>query len=559
MRALPALSVPGFRSATSPLLGCAALLLLGACAGRGSGPAMTPVPQPPITVTPAPAPAPAPAPEPTAADTARGDWHRLDLTTDGVPGVGSERALRELLANRQPRRQVVVAVLDGGIDTAHTLLSRQLWRNSRETPGNGRDDDRNGRIDDVLGWNFTATGSGDPVHHDTFEVTRLHAACRGQPAGRDTPRPSASTCDSLATAYRAKSQEVNGTLRQILGIEGAFTNASTALATALGAKPTPATVSAFSATTPALEQAKRLYLQLAANGLDEDALKEAKAAYSGQARYGLDTLYQPRGAADTTGSRDVMGPDALHGTHVAGIIGAARGAGNAVQGIAPSVQLMAVRVVPDGDERDDDVARAIRYAVDQGAQIINMSFGKAYSPRKAAVDSAVRYAVAKGVLLVHAAGNDAEDNDVTPSYPSSVLLDGARAATWMEVGASTRHADQRLPAGFSNYGQTRVDLFAPGDAILSTAPGGGFKRESGTSMAAPVVSGVAALLMAYFPELTATQVKALLLETARRFPGLEVETPGSGEKVAFAKLSASGGVIDAYAAVKAAMEREIRK
>jgi subtilisin family serine protease len=397
------------------------------------------------------------------------------------------------------------------------------------------------------------------VHHDTFELTRLHAACRGQPAGRDTPRPSAPACDSIATAYREKSQEVNGTLRQILGIEGAFTNASTALAAALGAKPTPASVRAFTPTSPALEQSKRLFLQLAANGLDEEALAEAKAAYGGQSRYGLDTLYQPRGAADTTGSRDVMGPDALHGTHVAGIIGAARAPGNAVQGIAPAVQLMAVRVVPDGDERDEDVARAIRYAVDQGAQILNMSFGKSYSPRKPVVDEAVRYAVSKGVLLVHAAGNDGANNDIVPSFPTSVLQDGSRAATWIEVGASTRHADQRLPAGFSNYGASRVDLFAPGDAILSTAPGGGTKRESGTSMAAPVVSGVAALLMAYFPELTAVQVKALLVETARRFPGLEVETPGSGEKVAFAKLSASGGVIDAYAAVKAAMEREIRK
>jgi subtilisin family serine protease len=306
------------------------------------------------------------------------------------------------------------------------------------------------------------------------------------------------------------------------------------------------------------EQARGMWLQLDANGLSADAIADAKTAYTSQATFGLDTLYQPR-TGPSKGSRDVTGPDALHGTHVAGIIGAVRDGTPEVQGIAPNVQLMAVRVVPDGDERDTDVARAIRYAVDNGAQIINMSFGKSFSPQKAAVDSAVRYATSKGVLLVHAAGNDAENNDITPSYPTSVLTDGTRVGLWLEVGASSWKGNDKLVAPFSNYGRQRVDLFAPGEDILSTAPGGGAKRESGTSMAAPVVSGVAALLMAYFPALSAADVQQLLLQTVRTFPGTQVALPGSGQMVPFANLSRTGGVIDAYAAVKRALEMETKK
>ncbi|MCA0377748.1 MAG: S8 family serine peptidase [Gemmatimonadetes bacterium] len=533
------------------------LLLTAACAGGaapGSAPVPVPVPvqNPPITVAAEPAPA---AP---AGDGPRADWHRLAVETDQVPGIGSERALRELLAGRQPRRTVLVAVIDGGVDTAHTYLAPVLWRNPKETPGNGRDDDGNGIVDDVFGWNVLAGADGKPVHHDTFELTRLYAACRGLPAGRDVPKPSASGCDSLATAYTAKSREVNGTLAQIRSIESTLQQVTAALQQAMGPGAlTRARVERYTPASAQLEQAKRIWLQLADNGLGTEEIVEAKKAYDGQARYGLDTLFNPHPAGRVAGDRDVTGPDALHGTHVAGIIGAVRSAANQVQGVAPNVAIMAVRAVPDGDERDDDVARSIRYAVDNGAQVVNMSFGKGWSPGKAAVDSAVRYAESKGVLLVHAAGNDGENNDVVPSFPTARRPDGSVATNWLEVGATSWKGGSKLVAGFSNYGKQRVDLFAPGEDILSTAPGGGVKKESGTSMAAPVVSGVAALLLAYFPTLTPMDVKSIILESVRTFPGLEVEKPGGdGQKVPFAALSRTGGLVDAYAAVKLALERE---
>ena len=525
-------------------------------------PAAQPVLQPPITVTPAPAPTPAPTPAPAqprapAPDSARADWHRLDYDTDSVLGVGSERALRELLAGRQPRREVIVAVIDGGVDTAHTMLAPRLWKNTREVAGNGKDDDRNGLVDDVYGWNLMVTPTGTAVGAETFELTRLYAACGGHAAGRGLTKPAKASCDSLAAAYQEKSAEVNGTLSQIANIDRMLSQVNSALTAALGGgEVTRARVTAFTPANATQEQAKRMWLQLDANGLNATEIADAKKAYESQAKYGLDTTYFPR-AVQSVGSGDVTGPDALHGTHVAGIIGADRNAANAVQGIAPNVRLMALRAVPDGDERDADVARAIRYAADHGAHVINMSFGKAYSPGKAQVDSAVRYAERKGVLLVHAAGNDGENNDVVPSFPTPVLRDGSRARLWLEVGASSWKGTSTLATSFSNYGKQQVDLFAPGEDILSTAPGGGVKRESGTSMAAPVVSGVAALLLAYFPTLSPADVRDIILQSVRTFPGLTVALPGGeGQKAPFAGLSRTGGVVDAYAAVKLALQRE---
>ncbi len=535
---------------------CASVLFT-ACAGSATQPVRAPVPV--SAPTPAPARSDAPPPPQTApvvGDSARSDWHRLDYQTDGVIGVGSERALRELLASRKPTRTVVVAVIDGGVDTAHTMLAPNLWRNTGEIGGNGQDDDGNGFVDDVRGWSLLHTRDGTAVRHDTFELTRLYAACRKLAAGRGVTPPAAPGCDRISAAYQEKARELSGTLAQIRGLSSTLAGVTAALETAIGSGPLTSTrVRGYTPASAQLEQAKRVWLELESNGLNVEELAKARDAYASQNRYGLDTLFNPRSEGVVVGMGDVTGPDASHGTHVAGIIGAARASGLAVQGIAPAVALMAVRAVPDGDERDHDVARAIRYAADNGAHIINMSFGKSYSPGKLSVDSAVRYAQEKGVLLVHAAGNDGANNDASASYPTSILDDGTRAMLWLEVGASSWKGLPVLAASFSNYGRTRVDLFAPGEDVLSTTPGGTVKRESGTSMAAPVVSGVAALLMSYFPEFTAAQVREILVESARTFPSLQVERPGDGVQVSFSELSRTGGVIDAYAAVKLALQR----
>lgn len=542
-------------------------LLLAAATFAACAPSSAPSTVPaPITTRPA-VPQPVTPPPAVRLTESPVNWQLRDLATDGIAGTGSDRALKELLAGRTPGRTVVVAVIDGGIDTAHVDLRSVLWRNEKERGGTGRDDDGNGYVDDLRGWNFIGGANGDNVHHDTFELTRLYAACgSARRNGGAATAARLDNCDEIAEAYAEKRTEITQTLAQIENIGRALDGAMSVLKTAIVGDVTKATVDALQPTNPQVTQAKQLFLQLDANGIGPNMLTEARDAYGSQAKYALDTLFDPRsivGDSDADGTQrgygnsDIAGPDAKHGSHVAGIIAAARGNNEGLDGVTDGVRIMGVRVVPDGDERDKDVANAIRYAVDNGAHIINMSFGKGYSPSKPLVDDAVRYAESKGVLLVHAAGNDAEDIDVTPNYPTAVLANGSRAQLWIEVGASSWKGGSELAAPFSNYGKTKVDLFAPGLDIFSSVPGSTYERQSGTSMAAPVVSGVAAMLMAYYPELSAADVKAILLATVTPLGDVQVQPPGAPPtaRVRFAELSTTGGIVNAFEAVKMAEAR----
>ena len=526
---------------------------LAACAAPSSPSSPSTAPAPATVARSSPTAPPVPA-----LDSAPADWQLLDAATDGIQGTGARRAVRELLAGRKPARTVVVAVLDGGVDTAHAALRERLWTNPREVAGNGRDDDGNGLVDDTRGWNFLGGPDGRNVEHETLELTREYARC--ERAG-----PSAPECATITAEFNAKREEARMEASQIERIAAVWVGSTRVLQRAMpGDSLTIERVTAFVPTSDTLTAARDMYLRLAGGGVTPQVLDKASKDVQDRMAYDLNPAYNPRPIVgdDPTnvsqrayGNRDVTGPDADHGTHVAGIIGAVRQGAAGAEGVATDVRLMSVRVVPDGDERDKDVANGIRYAVDNGAQIINMSFGKGFSPDKRAVDEAVKYAESKGVLLVHASGNDGEDLATAPNFPHAIYLDGGRAKNWIEVGASSWEGGDQLAASFSNYGHAQVDLFAPGVDILSTVPGGGYERNSGTSMAAPVVSGVAALLMSYFPQLTGTDVKRILIESAARYPDKMVARPGGkeGDMVRFGDLSATGGVVDAYAAVRAAM------
>jgi subtilisin family serine protease len=242
--------------------------------------------------------------------------------------------------------------------------------------------------------------------------------------------------------------------------------------------------------------------------------------------------------------------NSMHGTHVSGIIGAARNNKIGVDGIADNVKIMMIRAVPDGDEHDKDVALAIRYAVDNGARVVNMSFGKGFSPEKKWVDDAVKYAQDKGVLLIHAAGNDAANNDTTDNFPNpNFALAPYTASNWITVGASSDpQIGGSLTASFSNYGKKEVDVFAPGTKIYSTVPAKNeYKALSGTSMASPVVTGVAAFIMSYYPTLNAQQVKEVLENSAVK-PSIKAKNPGNEDMVELSEISKTGGIINAYEA-----------
>lgn len=566
-----------------------ALFALGACAPSRQ-PTEGPVPVPPATATapertgtsPDQPPTPTrPEVEGPAAETgiamAPERWWLLDNDYDGVLGTGVDRAYSELLAGKSPRRSVVVAIIDSGVDTDHPDLAPNLWTNAGEVAGNGRDDDGNGYIDDVHGWNFIGGADGSQINRDTYEVTRLYAHYRARFANANPDTLSAAARAEFAEyreveeAFEAKREETAQYLQTVRMIAAAVDHFYPLLRRHLGTDSlTVEKVAAIRSPRNDLNQARAAYLELTGQGATEAVIKEELERLENLMVYGLNPDFDPRDIVgdnydDPTerhyGNPDVVGPDAKHGTHVAGIVGAARDNGICTDGIAPDVKLMVIRAVPDGDERDKDVANAIRYAVDNGAQVINMSFGKGFSPYKSAVDDAVRYADQKGVLMVHAAGNDAEDIDTEPNFPNRYFLDGDSASLWIEVGASSWQGPDQLAAPFSNFGHQRVHIFAPGHNIMAPTPGNGCEPLSGTSMAAPVVSGIAALIMSYYPELTAAEVRRIILDSATPAGDRMVERPGGdeGEVVRFAELSATGGVVNAYQALKLAEEVAARK
>ncbi len=511
------------------------------------------------------------------------NWFNLDPEQDGINGVSTERTYMELLKGRSSQ-QVIVAVIDGGVDPEHEDLKDVMWKNPGEIPGNGIDDDQNGYIDDVYGWNFIGGKDGENVHHDTYELTRIVGAMEKKYENANPAEMNTSEKEDFAL-YLTYKKEVDekreNASAQVAQFDQILTYVNFAIKMAkeaIGDAPiTPELLDTLDDTKYGMVKAffDQLLPQMGhfEGNIDDleqlivNDLQEALDHEKNKVDYGYNPEYNPRSIVGDNyedkseryyGNADVKGPDAFHGTHVAGIIAAKRGNDIGINGVADNVLIMAVRAVPDGDERDKDVANAIRYAVDNGAHIINMSFGKGYSPEEIEVEKAIKYAAKNNVLLVHAAGNAGQNNDENDNFPNAIfnhkrgLFGKKKANNWIEVGALNWRGGEDMVASFSNYGQENVDVFAPGQEIYSTAPDGAYKEASGTSMAAPVVSGVAAVLKSYFPDLKAKDLKEILMQSARPYNG-NVKKPGSGELVPFKNLSSSGGVINLKTAVMQAM------
>lgn len=494
------------------------------------------------------------------------NWHHESITSSPYYGIETDRAYKELLQNKKPGKKVVVAVIDSGTDIHHEDLAPSIWVNEGEIPGNGIDDDGNGYVDDVHGWNFIGGSDGQNVEKDTYEVTRLYTELAPRFDGLD----SAAMADDKEYAlylevrdeYIKKKAEAEINFSQIGQIKQAVDWAKMMLNVSEMDSLVQDSLIVNSTDSEDLKQAKQMLSYYASVGVNDEDIDEALDHFENQVKYGYNLNYDSRGLVGDEykdlenryyGNNDVVGTYNDHGTHVAGIIGAVRDNGLGINGIADNVALMILRAVPDGDERDKDIANAVRYAVDNGADIINMSFGKGFSPEKEYVDAAFKHADASGVLVIHSAGNEGSNNDSTLTYPNKYFSDGTVAENFITVGASSWEsaADSALVASFSNYGSS-VDIFAPGVDIYSTMPGNEYKTQSGTSMAGPVVAGTAALLMAYFPDLDAADVKEILLQSATDIGDLPVYRPGSDEVVPFSTLSSTGGIVNAYQAVKMA-------
>jgi subtilisin family serine protease len=500
------------------------------------------------------------------------NWQNMDLQKDSVFGISTEKAYSTLLQHKKSHT-VIVAVIDGGTDTAHEDLKAVIWENPKEKPGNGIDDDHDGYVDDVHGWDFIGGPTGD-VQYDNLEVVRL---VREQKPFYDSLEKIGAIPDKYKAGYDTYQKMVAEYQKAVTNAQETVDGISrfkeildSMIAKMHKDTPTVADLTAYTPTNGAEQRVKAILVQNMQGGttyssIYNDGIVAPLNHFKDELKYHLNIGYNSRYIVgddyNNTGQRyygnaDVTGPDALHGTHVAGIIGAVRNNGIGLDGIADNVRIMVVRVVPDGDERDKDIANGIRFAADHGARVINMSFGKGWPKDKGAVDSAVKYAIGKDVLLVHAAGNDGKDLDDpnNPNYPNPYYGDSSGTAdAWITVGASGYDDDSTLVASFSNYGKKSVDVFAPGVDIYSTVAGSKYAKESGTSMASPVVTGLAALIREYYPKLKAIEVKQIIMQSVVK-PGHTVLI-GQGDKqiaVHLSDISVSGGIVNAYQALQLA-------
>jgi subtilisin family serine protease len=499
--------------------------------------------------------------------TAPSSWWLLDPETDQVPGISVAQAYQFL--EGRTSQTVVVAVIDSGIDIEHEDLRDVIWTNQGEIAGNGIDDDKNGYIDDVHGWNFLGNEKGENVEHDSYELTREYVRLQEKYSMMTEQQQQADEewayFNKIEKEFDSTVQKMEGQYAGFKGFYDQFKKAERLLQAYTEVEElSKEDLTSWDSPDDKISTARDIMMTAFDNGLDSKHLEKGVEYFTTALNYGYNQEFDPRAVIGDNiedpheksyGNSDVIGTFNFHGTHVAGIIGASRGNNLGMDGVADNVRIMAVRAVPNGDERDKDVANAIRYAVDNGAQIINMSFGKRFSPDKKVVDQAVQYAASKGVLLIHASGNSAHNTEEIPHYPNRTLdATGETVNNWLEVGAVSWESEENMVASFSNYGKSTVDLFAPGVDILSAAPDQEYENASGTSMAAPVTAGVAALVMSYFPGLTAQEVRDILVKSVVSYKNQKVIIPGKEEESKFGELSVTGGVVNAFEALKLAQK-----
>ncbi|MGM0648322.1 MAG: S8 family serine peptidase [Bacteroidota bacterium] len=495
-------------------------------------------------------------------------WY-FSMHSDSMAATGIDSA-HILLSNILPE-EVTVAVIDAGVDITHLDLRKNIWVNEDEIPNNQIDDDQNGYIDDVHGWNFLGNAEGENLQGAAYEYVRIYDTLRHEfdsarlqeiPYGTDK---NADLYREASEFYHNQLQEYHKTLSFYSNIIEGYREAGKVLNKHFDdANYSYDDIVSIDSDRPDIRWAQRYHKKLKDEGLSRGKAEKQVRIIQSVLSTKLNPDYHPREligdqVRDITdsiyGNADVNGGTASHGTAVAGIIGASWN-NIGIKGIAPRVKIMPIRAVPGGDEWDKDIALAIRYAVDNGADIINGSFGKMTSPDKDMVDQAIRYAERHDVLIVLGAGNDHKNNDIKPNYPNRFYSDNTEAGNVIVVGASTRESGENLAASFSNYGQQQVDIFAPGVDIQGLNEGNRFRKVSGSSAAAPVVAGVAALIKAYYPDVSAVTIKEIIMETAQDYSQQQVIVPGSDTiKFPFSRLCVSGGIINAFKAISEVKKR----
>lgn len=501
------------------------------------------------------------------------NWYALDLKTDGYFGISLTQAYQFI--NGLKSKPVIVAIVDSGIDTLQKDLQGVLWVNPKEKPGNGKDDDHNGYIDDIHGWDFLGGPGGKSDFSETEEEVRQYQKLKDKyltaTEATATDKKEYAYWKNVKTEYDSTVTKARTETGQLSPIMNALVETSGYIKRSLNLKAnqtfTKADVEHFQPTNDTLKEVKNLWLIAFSEDVSTSTnvkvlkeLSEYMAKLNNSINPDLDARKRIVGDDPDVlkdkpyGNNILKFSDASHGTDVAGLVGAVRNNNYGIDGIADNVKIMAIKAVPIGDEYDKDEVNAIHYAVDNGAKIINMSFGKKISPHKEWVDEAFKYAAAHDVLLVQAAGNENQDLDVKPDYPNDTFLDGSAtdADNVINVGASGMKPDENLAATFSNYGQKNVDVFAPGVKITSIDNDAEMITDDGTSFSSPIVTGIAALILEYYPDLSARQVKQAIMDSTTPLKGTMVFKPGTKQKVDFTTLSKTGGIVNARKALEIA-------
>ncbi len=505
------------------------------------------------------------------------NWFTKDPENDNAEGTAADKTYNEL--HLKQANEVVVAVIDSGVDIYHEDLKGKIWINPNEIPANGIDDDSNGYIDDIYGWNYLGgyDDNGKPIHIDaeTLEVTRELVKMKArkkflEDQGMALSKSEKVYLDKLSNEVsfeRANAEyalNLYGNISRRL--EAAYKVFKEVYIIPFDEMTLDSVKFAVTQTQAQADAKTEIIAAFNESGTSSVArLRRLQEYYQSDLDYYYNESFNPRAEivkdnpedfSDVGyGNNDVIGVGADHGTHVAGIIAANRHNNLGIRGIADNVKIMALRAVPNGDERDKDIALAVRYAADNGAHIINMSFGKSYSPNKKEVSEAFKYAEEKGLLILHAAGNESSNRDLEDRFPSRNIYDEdgrviGQLSSFMDIGASSQYNDRTLTATFTNFGQNSVDIFAPGVNLNSTIPNNRYAIFSGTSMACPSAAGVAALILSEHPELSAKDVKELMMTRSRSRAGLSVRLPSNHTiSVPFETLSITGGIVDAYRAL----------
>jgi subtilisin family serine protease len=477
--------------------------------------------------------------------------YNKDLEKDKLMGASVDKTYKEILKSKQTKKTVVVAIIDGGVDINHEDLKGKIWINEDEIPSNGIDDDKNGYIDDRNGWNFLGNKDGENIIYENYECTRIIK--KGK---LNNP-----CYEKSLELYNLKLEKQNFNKANLQAFIDKWIYSTSVILehTSISIENEQDLDKIITRNELILRSMSFLKHNLSKGRTLEKAQKKMQEQ-SSVFKYQLNLNYNPREIIGDNpekidsyiyGNHNVISTTASHGTSVAGVIAANRENDMGINGIASDVKIMPLRAVPNGAERDKDVAMAIFYAVDNNADIINLSFGKYLSPQKNLVDSAIRYAEKKNVLIIHASGNEGANIDTIPSFPNDLFIDQTYAKNWIEVGATDLQLNSSVVAGFSNYGKNQVDIFAPGVNIVSLDTSNNYRISSGTSLAAPIVTGVAALMLSYYPELTAEELKSIILNesyllTKPRKVYVPIGTDNKTKKEKFSNLSKSGRIINSY-------------